>query len=609
MEIETIDILTKAIKQIQLFSSSIEKREEAYISFLYRYIDSYFAENKLDYQFNYHPLIGRYNTSANTVDISIDFQEKIAFIEIKRNTNVQVLLAHHNQMVENFEYNFKKYKQIGKKIEFYIISFVDNQKPTWQQYLEIFVKNGIEIHDISDKYENNIKIAISNTIQNKETISIYHINAWLQSEHTENISKNKIESIKLYNFKLFENLEINFSPHINIFLGKNGFGKTTILQAIALANMPEQTIDVKYKKFIKQGQNSAEIYLKRKDEKELRITIDNDKRVYETEFSQEPIFLAYGPNIFSKETRLDYDEIINSLLNGSSEWCHINSIFSEYDDKLYNTLNILQKLTDQKSQKATQIKEIIIKKLNDLIPDYKIGTQKNGSDYYFIDNSNNYLDLTQISEGYRTNILLITDIIIKIISLRSSFNLHSSLDKVFDEAKGVIAIDEFDRHLHPSWQRKFVSDLQKHFPNIQFILTTHNPVSILNRNINEIQEIIHIKDSFQLKEVKEPTSLMDIELILLKYFGLNSVVGDLLQSKIDEYYEKRLKNEDSSILEKELQNLLVGIPVTDIRYLKFLEILKQKGYNISNLQEMREIDFSSIAEEQEWKDYLKNLHK
>ncbi len=490
-----------------------------------------------------------------------------------------------------------------------IISFVEDSKTTWQQYLEMFSKNNIPIHDISDKSENNIKIAISNTVQNNETISIYHINAWLQSEQTKNKSQNKIETIKLFNFKLFENLEINLSPFINIFLGKNGFGKTTILQAIALANMPEQTIDIKYRKFIKQGQNSAEIYLKRKDEKELRITIDNDKRVYETEFTQEPIFLAYGPNIFSKETRLDYDEIINYLLNGSSEWCHINSIFSEYDDKLYNTLNILQKLSDQKSLKATQIKDNIIKKLNDLIPYYKIGTQKNGSDYYFIDNSNNYLDLTQISEGYRTNILLITDIILKIISLRSSFNLHSSLDKIFNKAKGVIAIDEFDRHLHPSWQRKFVSDLQKHFPNIQFILTTHNPVSILNRNINEIQEITYINDIFQLKEVKEPTSLMDIELILLKYFGLNSVVGDLLQSRIDEYYEKRLKNEDSSILEKELQNLLVGIPVTDIRYLKFLEILKQKGHNISNLQEMRDIDFSSIAEEQEWKDYLKSLHQ
>ncbi len=600
MEIKIINILINAIKQLQFFSTSIEKTEIAMINFLTRYIDNYFLENKLN--FLVHDEVKIKEKYRADIVIS-ETRTKLAVIECIRISyaNKQVILSHYEKMLQHY--------LLDNKTEYYIISFIENTKTTWQQYLEIFSKNNIPINDISDKSENSIKIAISNTVHNKETISIYHINAWLQNTQTENISKNKIETIKLYNFKLFENLEINLSPYINIFLGKNGFGKTTVLQAIALANMPEQTIDIKYKKFIKQGQNSAEIYLKRKDEKELRITIDNDKRVYETEFSQEPIFLAYGPNIFSKETRLDYDEIINSLLNGSSEWCHINSIFSEYDDKLYNTLNILQKLSDQKSQKATQIKDIIIKKLNDLIPDYRIGTQKNGSDYYFIDNSNNYLDLTQISEGYRTNILLITDIIIKIVSLRSSFNLHSSLEKVFVKAKGVIAIDEFDRHLHPSWQRKFVSDLQQHFPNIQFILTTHNPVSILNRNINEIQEITLIKDNFILKEVKEPTSLMDIELILLKYFGLNSVVGDLLQSKIDEYYEKRLKNEDSSILEKELQNLLVGIPVTDIRYLKFLEILKQKGYNISNLQEMREIDFSSIAEEQEWKDYLKNLHK
>jgi len=570
------------------------------INFLTRYIDNYFLENEI--RFYVQDEVNIQEKYKADIVIS-ENRRKLAIIECIRilHTNKQVILSHYERMLKNY--------QLDSKSDYYIISFVENPKTTWQQYLEMFSKNNIPIHDISDKSENNIKIAISNSIQSKETISIYHINAWLQSEQKKNKSQNKIETIKLFNFKLFEKLEINLSPSINIFLGKNGFGKTTILQAIALANMPEQTIDIKYKKFIKQGQNSAEIYLKRKDEKELRITIDNDRRVHETEFTQEPIFLAYGPNIFSKETRLDYDEIINSLLNGSSEWCHINSIFSEYDDRLYNTLNILQKLSDQKNQKATQIKDIIIKKLNDLIPDYKIGTQKNGSDYYFIDNSNNYLDLSQISEGYRTNILLITDIILNIISLRSSFNLHSSLDKVFDKAKGVIAIDEFDRHLHPSWQRKFVSDLQKHFPNIQFILTTHNPVSILNRNINEIQEITYISDNFLLKEVQEPTSLMDIELILLKYFGLNSVVGDLLQSKIDEYYEKRLKNEDSSILEKELQNLLVGIPVTDIRYLKFLEMLKQKGYNISNLQEMREIDFSNIAEELEWNEYLKSLHQ
>ncbi len=606
MKIKIIDILTKAIEQLQLFSSSIEKTEIAYTNFLINYIDTFFVNNGLNLLIQDQVALRR-NSSDGKINATSDIvifenRNKKVVIECRRffYPNKRVILSNYERML--------KYYIPDNKTENYIISFIENPKMIWQQYLDVFSNNNIRIQDISDNTANRIKIAISNTIQDNETITIYHINAWMQIAKPISKSKNKIEKIRLYNFKLFEDLEINLSPSINIFLGKNGFGKTTILQAIALANMSEQSIEIKYKKYIKQGQNFSEIYLKRKEEHESRITLDIYKKVIETEFSQEPIFLAYGPNVFSNKTRLDYDEVINSLINGSNEWYYVNSIFSDYDDKLYNTLNILQKLSDLKSQKAIQIRNLIITKLNKLIPDFDIGTKKNGSDYYFIDTNNNFLELSQISEGYRTNILLITDIIIKIISLRASFDIDSEIDKVFEKAKGVIAIDEFDRHLHPSWQRKFVSDLQNHFPNIQFVLTTHNPVSILNRNINEIQEIIFLNGNFQLKEVKEPTSLMDIELILLKYFGLNSVVGDLLQSKIDEYYEKRLKNEDSSVLEKELQNLLVGIPVTDIRYLKFLEILKQKGYNISNLQEMREIDFSSIAEEKEWNEYLKSLH-
>lgn len=594
MEIKIIDILINAIKQLQIFSSSIEKTEIAFSKFIYQFIDNFCIENKLGLipQNQYLTKDGIEKNMFYDLSITDKKHNPLALIEFLKldHFNKSVLESHLERVANSFI----------NEIDFFFIVFYDPNRDYWEKY-----SNYLHVKEIKEyKKDKNIRIAKHELYKN-----MYHIFVGIENKQSEIKSKNKIEKIKLYNFKIFEYLEINLTPSVNIFLGKNGFGKTTILQAIALANMPKQTFNIEYRKFIKQKQNSAEIYLKRNDEKELRITIDKEKRVFETEFAQEPIFLAYGPNVFSDETRTDYDNLIESLLNGDSEWCHVNSIFSEYDDKLYNTLTALQKLSDQKSQKATQIKDIIIKKLKDLIPDYKIGTQKNGSDYYFIDNSNNYLDLTQISEGYRTNILLITDIILKIISLRAAFNLHSSLDKVFDKAKGVIAIDEFDRHLHPSWQKKFVSDLQKHFPNIQFILTTHNPVSILNRNENEIQEIIYINDIFQLKKVNEPTSLMDIELILLKYFGLNSVVGDLLQSKIDEYYEKRLKNQDSSNLEKELQNLLVGIPVTDIRYLKFLEMLKQKGYNISNLQQMREIDFSSIAEEQEWKDYLKSLHQ
>lgn len=40
---------------------------------------------------------------------------------------------------------------------------------------------------------------------------------------------------------------------------------------------------------------------------------------------------------------------------------------------------------------------------------------------------------------------------------------------------GVVLIDEVDLHLHPKWQRSVIPDLERTFPNCQFVVTTHSP--------------------------------------------------------------------------------------------------------------------------------------
>jgi len=40
---------------------------------------------------------------------------------------------------------------------------------------------------------------------------------------------------------------------------------------------------------------------------------------------------------------------------------------------------------------------------------------------------------------------------------------------------GVVLVDEMELHLHPAWQQKIGYWLKAHFPNIQFIVTTHSP--------------------------------------------------------------------------------------------------------------------------------------
>jgi len=44
-------------------------------------------------------------------------------------------------------------------------------------------------------------------------------------------------------FKLFERLELNGIDQINVIIGKNASGKTSLLQALALGLMPEHSPD------------------------------------------------------------------------------------------------------------------------------------------------------------------------------------------------------------------------------------------------------------------------------------------------------------------------------------------------------------------------------
>lgn len=43
------------------------------------------------------------------------------------------------------------------------------------------------------------------------------------------------------------------------------------------------------------------------------------------------------------------------------------------------------------------------------------------------------------------------------------------------KTEGLVLIDEVDMHLHPQWQQLVLQNLQDAFPNIQFIVTTHSP--------------------------------------------------------------------------------------------------------------------------------------
>jgi predicted ATP-binding protein involved in virulence len=75
-----------------------------------------------------------------------------------------------------------------------------------------------------------------------------------------------------------------------------------------------------------------------------------------------------------------------------------------------------------------------------------------------------------LSDGQRSMLALVADIAIKAATLNPQLE-----DRVLEETRGVVLIDELDLHLHPRWQRHVVADLKKTFPNLQFFASTHSP--------------------------------------------------------------------------------------------------------------------------------------
>ena len=56
-----------------------------------------------------------------------------------------------------------------------------------------------------------------------------------------------------------------------------------------------------------------------------------------------------------------------------------------------------------------------------------------------------------------------------------------------EDKPGVLVIDEIDAHLHPSWQRRIIPTLIRHFPKLQIFCSTHSPLMLAGLKAGQVQ--------------------------------------------------------------------------------------------------------------------------
>lgn len=143
-----------------------------------------------------------------------------------------------------------------------------------------------------------------------------------------------------------------------------------------------------------------------------------------------------------------------------------------------------------------------------------------------------------LSHGYQSTIAWIADLVGHIL-----YESKSEQGLLPQEMEGLVLIDEIDLYLHPHWQQTLIRTLKQTFPRIQFVATTHSPLALVGLRPDEDEIIRLVIDEktgdvrqFDMKKGRphEPDPrLMTGTEIYRSYFGIEQFypggLGELLR--------------------------------------------------------------------------------
>jgi predicted ATP-binding protein involved in virulence len=333
----------------------------------------------------------------------------------------------------------------------------------------------------------------------------------------------RLKSLRLYNFRRFKGFHTcDLDGGLTVFAANNGAGKSSILDAIALAFGPLLTrfpqvkgnalvdsdvclhrdrdepfaligaetlnedgiLDTSFrwdrvKRLFKQRDG---IYKTQKALGEYHITGHTDINAYADELIEAedtektfPILAYYGTGraiIDVPQRRRGFGkefprfQAYVDCLNPKTNFRKLFEYFYHLEDLERREREEIKDWDYQNSQL-----QAVRKAIESFLPEYTRPRTELRPLRFMLDNTKDGIayDIKLLSDGFKTSLAMVMDIAIRMVEANPHMG-NTALN-----SPGIVLIDEIELHLHPSWQQRIILDLQRTFPNVQFICTTHSP--------------------------------------------------------------------------------------------------------------------------------------
>lgn len=418
----------------------------------------------------------------------------------------------------------------------------------------------------------------------------------------------RINEITIKNFRGFENRSFTFDSKMNVVLGNNTTGKTTLLQAVQIAlgaylkSLSQLPNDKAFKKNFEMGDrpliysdaNEDFIYpTKENPTISVKASLSSSGKIDGKTF-EENMNIEWSRELKGRNT-IDHGE----LSNIAKEWedfriqensetdvvlplvlafgadridnnyklvekkANISRLIKAYKCALAETVDFKSALAwyynfnsnGKKSPEVQGTDTAFEKALETAARITNIAREEGGRGLWadvkvFGQNKSTRLKYEMMSSGFKAMVNMVAEIAYRCIML----NRWLGADAV-TKTPGIVLIDEIDLYLHPHWQQHVLEDLQKAFPKIQFIVSTHSPFIVQSVESHNVITL----DGNRSDSNPNMRSIEDIAVTEMNMDSSRSPKFKLMLKKAEEYYqlvkEGRKDTTETNKVKKELDKI------------------------------------------------------
>ena len=157
--------------------------------------------------------------------------------------------------------------------------------------------------------------------------------------------------------------------------------------------------------------------------------------------------------------------------------------------------------------------------------------------------------LGHLSSGTEGTLLWIRWLVINMV-------YHYEFQQGWEKKPAILLIDEIENHLHPTWQRRVIPALLKHFPGLQIFATTHSPFVVAGLKAGQV----HLLERDENGVVTATTNTEDVvgwtaDEILRNMMGVDEPTDQLPVDRANRLRQLREKEALTSEEESELNEL------------------------------------------------------